>query len=45
VCRDRATESHSRQHVAISWLPQESITVTKAEEAGRRDLDNGKTQK
>jgi len=45
VCRDRATESHSRHHVAISWLPQESITVTKAEEAGRTDLDNSKTQR
>jgi len=30
VCRDRAAESDSRHHVAISWLPQKSITVTKA---------------
>jgi len=45
VCRDWATESNSRHPVPRGWLPQESITMTKAEEAGRRDLGNGKTQR
>jgi hypothetical protein len=31
--------------VPISWLPRKSITMTRAEEAGRRDLGNGKTQR
>jgi hypothetical protein len=45
VCRDCATESNSRHHVSRSWIAEKSITMTRAEEDGRRDLGDGKAQR
>ena len=42
---DCAAARHTRPHARISWLPRKSASKSVVEEAGKRDLFDGKAQK